>query len=85
MRLLCNLCQQRLCRGDLGHFRRRREAFERRAESGVRVGVAAVCVIELGERQRAAQLEAAGTSRGRISAADADFLGNGTSSRSSRV
>ena len=57
---MCNLCQQRPCRGDLGHFRRRREAFERRAESGVSVGVAAVCAIELGERQRGAQFEAAG-------------------------
>ncbi len=39
--LLCNLCQQRLSLGDLGHFRRRRKAFERRREN--RVGVSGAC------------------------------------------
>ena len=33
--LSCNLCQQPLRLGDLGHFRGRREAFERRREDGV--------------------------------------------------
>ena len=45
--------------GDLGHFRRRREAFERRRENGVSLGVAAGRLIELGEGERGAEFEAA--------------------------
>ena len=51
--------QQRLRLGDLGHFRRRRKAFERRREDGVGLDGAAGRLIELGERQRRAQFEAA--------------------------
>jgi hypothetical protein len=58
--LLCNLCQEPLCLGDLGHFRRRCEAFERWSKSGVRVGEAGGRLIKLGERQRRLQTEAAG-------------------------
>ena len=51
--------QQRLRLRDLGHFRRRRKAFERRREDGVGFGGAAGRLIELGERERRAQFEAA--------------------------
>ena len=51
--------QQRLRLGDLGHFGRRRKAFERRREDGVGVGGAAGRLVELGERERRAQFEAA--------------------------
>ena len=51
--------QQRLRLGDLRHFGRRREAFERRREDGVGVGGAAGRLVELGERKRGAQFEAA--------------------------
>ena len=51
--------QQRLRLGDLGHFRRRRKAFERGREDGVGFGGAAGRLIELGERKRRAQTEAA--------------------------
>ena len=47
--------QQRLRLCDLGHFWRRREAFERRREDGVRFGGAAGRLVELRERQRRAQ------------------------------
>ena len=53
--------QQRLRLGDLGHFRRRRKAFERRREDGVGFGEAAGRLIEFGQRQRRAQFEAART------------------------
>jgi hypothetical protein len=43
---------------DLGEFRRRREAFERRREDGGRPGGAAARLIKLRQRQRRAQLEA---------------------------
>ena len=51
--------KQRLRLGDLGHFGRRREAFERGREDGVGVGGAAGRLVELGERERRAQFEAA--------------------------
>ena len=51
--------EQRLRLGDLRHFRRRRKAFERGREDGVGVGGAAGRLVELGERQRRAQFEAA--------------------------
>ena len=51
--------EQRLRLSDLRHFRRRREAFERGREDGVGVGGAAGRLIELGERERGAQSEAA--------------------------
>ena len=51
--------QQRLRLGDLRHFRRRRKAFERGREDGVRFGGAAGRLIELGERERGAQFKAA--------------------------
>ena len=51
--------EQRLRLGDLGHFRRRRKAFERRREDGVGFGGAAGRLVEFGERQRRAQFEAA--------------------------
>ena len=51
--------QQRLSLGDLRHFRRRRKAFERGREDGVGVGGAAGRLVELGERKRRAQFEAA--------------------------
>jgi hypothetical protein len=44
---------------DLRHFRRRRKAFHRRREDGVGVGGAGGRLIELGERKRRAQFEAA--------------------------
>ena len=47
--------QQRLRLSDLGHFGRRREAFEGGREDGVGFGGAAGRLIELGERQRRAQ------------------------------
>ena len=51
--------EQRLRLGDLGHFRRRRKAFERGREDGVGFGGAAGRLVELGERQRREQREAA--------------------------
>ena len=51
--------EQRLRLGDLGHFRRRRKAFERGREHRVGVGEAGVRLIEFGQRQRRAQFEAA--------------------------
>ena len=51
--------QQRLRLGDLGHFRRRREAFERGRENAVRLDRAAGRLIELGELQRRLQAESA--------------------------
>ena len=51
--------QQRLRLGDLRHFWGRRKALERGCKHGVRVGVAARRTIELRERERGAQLEAA--------------------------
>ena len=51
--------EQRLRLGDLGHFRRRRKAFERGREDGVGVGGAGGRLVELGERERRAQFEAA--------------------------
>ena len=53
-------CQQCLGVPNLRKLRRRRKPFQRRPERGVGVGVAASRAIELGERQRGAQLEAAG-------------------------
>jgi hypothetical protein len=50
-----NFCQQPLCLGDLGHFRRRRKAFERRGEDGVGFGGSGGRLVELGERKRGAQ------------------------------
>ena len=52
--------EQRLRLGDLGHFRRRRKAFERRREDGVSFDGAAGRLIELRERQRRSQAPAAG-------------------------
>ena len=46
--------------GDLGHFGRRREAFQRRREDRVGLGRVAGGLVQLGERQRAAQTPAAG-------------------------
>jgi hypothetical protein len=40
----------RLRLGDLGHFRRRRKAFERRREDGMGLGGAGGPLVELGER-----------------------------------
>ena len=51
--------EQRLRLVDLGHFRRRRKAFEGGREDGVGVGGAGGRLVELGERQRRAQFEAA--------------------------
>ena len=51
--------EQRLRLGNLGHFRRRRKAFERGREDGVGFGQAAGRVIELSERKHRAQPEAA--------------------------
>ena len=51
--------EQRLRLGDLRHFRRRRKAFERGREDGVGVGGAGGRLVELGERKRRAQFEAA--------------------------
>ena len=51
--------EQRLRLGDLRHFRRRRKAFERGREDGMGFGGAAGRLIELGERKRRAQFEAA--------------------------
>ena len=51
--------EQRLRLSDLGHFRRRRKAFERRREDGVGFGRAGGRLVELGERKRGAQFEAA--------------------------
>ena len=50
---------QRLRLGDLGHFGRRREAFERRREDGVGVDGAAGRLVQFGERERGAKFEAA--------------------------
>ena len=50
---------QRLRLGDLRHFQRRRKAFERRREGSVGVGGAVGRLVELGERERRAQFEAA--------------------------
>ena len=47
--------QQRLRLGDLGHFGRRRKAFERRGEYGVRLSSTAGRLVELGERKRRAE------------------------------
>ena len=52
--------QQRLSLGDLRHLRRRRKAFERGREDGVGVGGTAGRLVELRQRQRGAQFEAAG-------------------------
>ena len=51
--------QQRLRLGDLRHLRRRRKAFERGRENGVGVRGATDRLVELRQRQRRAQLEAA--------------------------
>ena len=51
--------QQRLRLNDLGHFRRRRKAFERGSEHVVRLDRARGRLIELRERERGAQFEAA--------------------------
>jgi hypothetical protein len=51
--------EQRLRLRDLGHLRRRREPFERGDENGVSFGEASGRLVELGERQRGAQFEAA--------------------------
>ncbi|MGO9418056.1 hypothetical protein [Roseiarcus sp.] len=48
------------CLHNFWKFRRRRKALQSGAEHGVRVGVAAGCAIELCERERGAQFEAAG-------------------------
>ena len=50
---------QRLRLSDLGHFGRRRKAFERGREDGVGVGGAGGRLVEFGQRQRGAQFEAA--------------------------
>ena len=52
--------EQRLRLGDLRKLRRRRKTFQRRPQNVVGVGRAAGGLIELGQRQRGAQLEAAG-------------------------
>ena len=51
--------QQRLSLGDLSQLRRRRKGFKRWRENGVRFDGAASRLIEFGQRQRRAQLEAA--------------------------
>ena len=51
--------EQRLRLGDLRHFGRRRKAFERGREDSVGVGGTAGRLVELGERERRAQAEAA--------------------------
>jgi hypothetical protein len=51
--------QQRLRLSDLGHFRRRRKAFECRSEDGLGLGGAVGRLIELGKGERGAQLKAA--------------------------
>ena len=51
MRASLDSRQQRLRLGDLRHFRRRRKAFERGRQDGVRFDGAAGRLIELGERQ----------------------------------
>ena len=50
--------KQRLRLGDLGHFRRRRKAFERGREDGVRVGGAGGRLVELRQPERRLQAEA---------------------------
>src|SRR5271163_1639145 len=52
--------EQRLRLRDCREFRRRRKACQRRPENVVSVDRVAGGLIELGERQRGAQLEAAG-------------------------
>ena len=51
--------QQRVRLGDLRHFGRRRKAFKRGGENGVRFGGAGRRLIELRQRERGAQAEAA--------------------------
>ena len=48
--------EKRLCFGDLRKFRRRRKAFERRPENGLRVGGAVACLIEFRQGQSGPQL-----------------------------
>jgi hypothetical protein len=50
--------QQRLRLGNLGHWRSRRETFERWRENGMGVDGTAGRLVELSERKRGAQLEA---------------------------
>ena len=57
--LSASAAEQRLRLRDLRHLRRRRKAFERRREDRVGVGGAVGRLIELGERKRGAQFEAA--------------------------
>src|SRR5208283_3324864 len=57
------------CLHNFWKFRRRRKALQSGAEHGVRVGVAAGCAIELCERERGAQFEAAGLRLATASAA----------------
>ena len=52
--------EQRLRLRDRRNLRRRRKAFQRRPQNVVGVDRAARGLVELGERQRGAQLEAAG-------------------------
>jgi hypothetical protein len=52
------LAEQPVCLSDLGHFGRRRKAFERRRENGVRFDGAARRLVELGECKRRAQTPA---------------------------
>ena len=56
---LRQLCEQRLRLRDLGHFGLRCKALKRGREDGVRIGATAGRLIELGERERSAQAEAA--------------------------
>ena len=51
--------EQRLRFRDVGHFGRRRKAFERRREDGVGFGGAGGRLVEFRERERSAQFEAA--------------------------
>jgi hypothetical protein len=56
----CKCSQQRLRLSDLGHFRGRRKAIERRREDGVGFCGAAGRLVEFGQRQRRAQAPTAG-------------------------
>ena len=52
----CECSQQRLRLGDLGHFGRRRKAFERRRENGVGVGRTRGGLVKPRQRKRPEQL-----------------------------
>jgi hypothetical protein len=50
--------QKRQRGGDLGHFRRRREALKRGSEDGLGLGEASARIAEFGKRQRGEQSKA---------------------------